>query len=124
MSGSHPTNGKQIEGGAGPSLAAHSKDASAPSSNPAAAAPGNQGVQQGGASAPGSDTVTRLSEQARDAASQAAGAASKALGQARERLLPVATSEQVAEFVRDRPLIALLGAGAVGLVVGMLLSRR
>jgi ElaB/YqjD/DUF883 family membrane-anchored ribosome-binding protein len=124
MSDKHPTNGSQIEGGAGPALAAHSKDAAAASSTPAATATGNEGTQQGGASAPVSDTVTRLSGRARGAASQATGVASKAFGQARERLLPADTSEQVAEFVRDRPMAALLGAGAVGLVVGMLLSRR
>jgi ElaB/YqjD/DUF883 family membrane-anchored ribosome-binding protein len=124
MSDNHPTNGSQIEGGAGPALAAHSKDATAPSSSPAATATGNQGTQQRGAPAPVSETVTRLSGQARDAASQAAGVASKAIGQARERLLPTGTSDQVAEFVRDRPMTAMLGAGAVGLVVGMLLRRR
>ena len=61
MSGNHPTHGKQIEGDAGPALAAHSKDASARGSNPAAAATGAEGAHQGGASTSGSATVMRLS---------------------------------------------------------------
>ena len=124
MSDNHPTNGSQIEGGAGPALAAHSKDAATPSSTSAATMTGNEGLLQSSATASPTDTVTRLSGQARESVSQAAGVASKAIGQARERLLPVGASDQVAEFIRDRPAAALLGSGAVGLIIGILLRRR
>lgn len=117
-------SGDQIEGGAGPAVAAHSKDASVAGSNPASAATGSEATSQGGASAVKSDPLTGISGQARDAARQAADAASTAFIQARQRLASANASDQVAEFIRDRPLAALLGAGVAGLLVGMLLSRR
>ena len=104
----------KVEGGAGPALAAHSKDASTPGAAPASAA-ANNGTQRGSASTPGSDTITQLSGEVQKEASQAADSASKAFEN---------TSEQLSMFVRDRPLAALLGAGVVGLVVGVILSRR
>jgi ElaB/YqjD/DUF883 family membrane-anchored ribosome-binding protein len=114
----------QIEGGAGPAMAAHSKDAPAPLSNAASRTTGNEGSDGKSASATASEAVNRLAGQAREAASQVGRRASQISGQVRERLLPAGTSDQVAEFVRDRPVAALFGAGAVGLIVGLFLRRR
>jgi ElaB/YqjD/DUF883 family membrane-anchored ribosome-binding protein len=114
----------QIEGGAGPAIAAHSKDALASSSNAAPRTTGSEGSEGRSASATGSEAVNRLSGQAREAASQVGRRASQVSSQVRQRLLPAGTSDQVAEFVRDRPVAALFGAGVVGLVLGLFLGRR
>jgi ElaB/YqjD/DUF883 family membrane-anchored ribosome-binding protein len=114
----------QIEGGAGPATVAHSKDALASSSNAASRTTGNEGSEGRSASATGSEAANRLSGQAREAANQVGRRASQVSGQVRQRLVPAGTSDQVAEFVRDRPVAALFGAGVVGLIVGLFLRRR
>lgn len=55
-------------------------------------------------------------------ARQAAGAAGDAYGQVRDRARDVAGD--VSDSVERQPLIALLVAGAVGFVLGLLLSRH
>jgi uncharacterized protein YjbJ (UPF0337 family) len=55
-------------------------------------------------------------------ARQAAGAAEDAYGQVRDRARDVAGV--VGDSVERQPLVALLVAGAVGCVLGLLLSRR
>ena len=96
---------KHIEGGAAPALAAHSKDAATSSSNPAASttgAPSTKSPIDGV-----SDTVSKLAGQAR--------------GQLAEHGI---TADQATDFVRERPLTALLAAGGLGLILGMLVARR
>jgi uncharacterized protein YjbJ (UPF0337 family) len=55
-------------------------------------------------------------------ARQAAGAAEDAYGQVRDRARDVAGV--VSDSVERQPLVALLVAGAVGCMLGLLLSRR
>ena len=116
-------NDKHIEGTAGPAIAAHSKDASTPSSNPASSRTGEPSTSPpiDGIS----ETVGKLASQARDAASKASSSVSDMVGQARDQLADRGiTADQAADFVREKPLVALLAAGSVGLVLGMLAARR
>ncbi len=116
---------KQIEGGAGPALAAHSKDASVPGGNPASSATGHDDKRPGAAASDVSDTVSRVAGQARDAAGKVAASVSNAAGQVRDQVSGQGgATDQVAEFVREKPIAALLATGAVGLILGMLLTRR
>jgi ElaB/YqjD/DUF883 family membrane-anchored ribosome-binding protein len=124
MSETESTNRQPAGSGAGPSLAAHSKDASVHGATPAAEATGSGATHPGADAATGSDTVSRLSGQAREAASHAAGSVAKAWHQARDRVVPEDASEQAMAFVRERPVTALLGAGVVGVAIGILLGRR
>ena len=114
---------KHIEGGAAPALAAHSKDAATSSSNPAASttgAPSTKSPIDGV-----SDTVSKLASQARDAAGKASSSISDMAGQARGQLAEHGiTADQATDFVRERPLTALLAAGGLGLILGMLVARR
>ena len=119
---------KKIEGTAGPALAAHSKDASAPSSNPASSRTGSPstGSPSTGSPIDGiAGTVGKLASQAREAASKASSSLSDMVDQAREQLADHGvTTDQAADFVREKPLMALLAAGSAGLLLGMLLARR
>ena len=112
---------KQFEAGAGPALAAHSKDASVPGQTPASRATGNDAASSGI-----SETSNSASGRAREAAGQISSAVSDAARNTRQRLLSEAdhAAEQAMEFVRDHPAVALTLTGAVCFAVGVLLGRR
>lgn len=114
----------QIEGGSGPALAAHSKDASVPGTNPASSATGDKHGGGAGTATGGSDTANSMVERARAAADKLADSASNAAAQARQRFSQQATADQVGNFVRENPVVALLAAGVVGVIFGSLLPKR
>ena len=112
----------QIPGGAGPALAAHSKDGSAPGPTSASSTTGDNSDRAQG----GTDTVNRLAGQAREAAGRAASSISGAAGSARQTISdqggqPV---DQVSTFIREQPVAALALTGMIGLALGVLLARR
>jgi ElaB/YqjD/DUF883 family membrane-anchored ribosome-binding protein len=109
------------DGGAGPALAAHSKDAAAPGPNPASNKTGSS-EPSGGVS----ETVSRLSEQAREAAGRLGSSVSEAAGSARQTLSEQGgrAVNQAGVFVREQPLMALAVTGVVCLAMGILLGRR
>ena len=107
------------EGGAGPALAAHSKDGATPSSNPASEATGNEARGTSDAGASVADRVSNLSAQARDAAGQmASSVADTARGVAEQG------GRAADQLIREQPILALAIAGLVGVLAGVLLSRR
>jgi ElaB/YqjD/DUF883 family membrane-anchored ribosome-binding protein len=114
---------KIIKGGAGPALAAHSKDASALGTNPASVSTGENHTKSAtdGISA----TVDRIASQAIDAAGKAAISIKKGADEAPEHVTEDGTGpDQVRAFVRKKPLPALLTAVGVGAALGLLISRR
>jgi ElaB/YqjD/DUF883 family membrane-anchored ribosome-binding protein len=114
---------EKIEGGAGPAIAAHSKDAAvAGRPNAPANANGSAGPHAGGIS----ETVSDLAGQARDAAGQAAASVSDAAGAATQQVArqTARAADHAAEFVREQPLLALLATGTVCFMLGLLVSRR
>ncbi len=102
---------EKIEGGAGPALAAHSKDASKPHTSVANEA---------------ADTVSGLAGQMREAVGHAASSVSEAANAAGETVSRQTSraADQAAEFVREQPLVALLATGAICFMLGTLISRR
>jgi ElaB/YqjD/DUF883 family membrane-anchored ribosome-binding protein len=112
----------QIEGGSGPALAAHSKDASIPGPTSASSATAND---PGGSSSAG-ETASRLSGQAREAATRMGASVSDAAGRARQTLSAQGgrVADQGSALVREQPFVALALTGAVCLVIGILLGRR
>ncbi len=112
----------QMPGGAGPALAAHSKDGSAPGPTSASSATGDHGDRAGGVA----DTVSRLPGQAREAAGRASSSISGAAGSARQTVSDQGGQavDQVSTFVRDQPLAALAITGMIGLALGVMLARR
>jgi ElaB/YqjD/DUF883 family membrane-anchored ribosome-binding protein len=107
---------EKVETGAGPALAAHSKDGSAVGQTSASGTTGNRaGVGENSAS----ETVGRLSEQARDAAGRATASASEAISGASQR-----ASDQITRFVLEQPALALIATAAVCFVLGVLIGRR
>lgn len=113
----------QMEGGARPALAAHSKDASVPNGNPTSSAGGGDGRTEGGGV---SDAASRLAGQARDAAGQVVHSVSSAAGQVGQQVSKQAAGSmgQVAAFVQENPLTALVAAIGFGLALGLSLARR
>jgi len=106
---------KQIPGGSGAALAAHSKDASVFGPTVASSATGSES----------SATVSGVAKQAQDLAGQVTSFASDVAGEARDQLLQRGvTVDQAAAKVREKPMIALLSAGVVGMVLGILLTKR
>ena len=99
------------EGGAGPSLAAHSKDGSIRGQTPASEATGQPATP---------------SNMARDAVSNAAASANGVLGQARDMVSERGgqAADQLGQFVREQPVLALMATGALCLTLGLLLGRR
>jgi ElaB/YqjD/DUF883 family membrane-anchored ribosome-binding protein len=133
----------QVKGGAGPALAAHSKDGAAPGITPASSAAGSAphskdtpaagptttssaAGSEDASSGSVSETMSRISGQAREAAGRVASSVSEAAGNARQSLSGQGgrAAEQAAEFVRAQPVIALVSVGVVGLALGVLLGRR
>ena len=102
----------QISGGAGPALAAHSKDGSAPGPTSASSATGGQGDRAQGAA----DTVNKLTGQAREAAGRAASSIASTAGSARETISDQGGQavDQVSALVRDQPIAALAITGMIG----------
>lgn len=113
----------QIESGAGPALAAHSKDGSAKGPNPASSA---TAAPQTGFAEGAADTVGRISGQARDAARRAAASVGEAASSTRQRFSDQGgrAIDEAADFVRDQPVIALAATGALCFVLGLVLGRR
>jgi ElaB/YqjD/DUF883 family membrane-anchored ribosome-binding protein len=113
---------KQLPGSAGPALAAHSKDGSAPGPTRASTATGEDG---GGTSAD-TDTVSKISGQAREAAGRAASSISETVSSVRQNISGQGgqSVDQISAFVRDQPIAALAITGVLGLLMGVLLSRR
>ena len=99
------------EGGAGPSLAAHSKDGSIRGQTPASEAIGQSATPSNVAS---------------DAVSNAAASANGVIGQARHMVSERGgqAADQLGHFVREQPVLALLMTGALCLTLGLLLGRR
>lgn len=112
---------EQTKGGAGPALAAHSKDGSAPGLTPASSATGGETAQPGSTSG-----VSGLADQARDVAGQFGASATEAVTKVRQGLSDGGgrAADQTSAFVRDQPLMALALTGAACLAIGILLGRR
>jgi ElaB/YqjD/DUF883 family membrane-anchored ribosome-binding protein len=112
----------QIPGGAGPALAAHSKDGSAHRPTPMSSATGTQD----GRADPVPKTASRLSEQAREAAGRITSSVYDGAGAAHQSLSGQGgrAADQAAEFVREQPVVALAVTGAICLALGLLLGRR
>ncbi len=104
------------EGGAGPALAAHSKDGSARGQTAASETIGS----------PGRGSVETTAEQAGDSVRNAASSAYNAAGQARDMLSERGgqTASQVGQFVREQPVFMLVVTGLLCLMLGVLLGRR
>jgi ElaB/YqjD/DUF883 family membrane-anchored ribosome-binding protein len=117
---------KKVEGSTASALAAHSEDASASGTNPAASATGKEGVGAAVTPGEGSDAVTRFSKQAQDAANRFATSTSDAADQARRYISEHGNNaaQQAAAMVRQQPVAVLLATAAVGMILGILLSRR
>ena len=86
----------QLPGGAGPALAAHSKDGSAPGPTHVSSARGDNGDRARGEA----DNVSKLTGGARAAVGRAA-----------------------TTFVQDQPIAALAVTGMIGLALGVMLAR-
>ena len=100
----------QNQGSAGPALAAHSKDASAAGTTIA------------------SNAMSHESDRERQRAGARSNGPKVEPGQAarsgRVPGLPSRVSDQVAGFVRDRPISAIVGAAVLGIVAGLILAAR
>jgi ElaB/YqjD/DUF883 family membrane-anchored ribosome-binding protein len=99
------------EGGAGPSLAAHSKDGSIRGQTPASEATGQPATPSNVAS---------------DAVSKAAASANGVLGQARDVITERGgqAADRLDQFVREQPVLALVVTGILCLTLGVFLGRR
>ena len=114
-------NETETSSGAGPAIAAHSKDGSAPGQTPASSATGNKG-ETGGMSA----SASGLSDKTREGLQRLKTSVGDTTERARATLSGQSgrAADQAAEFVREQPLVALAVAGAVCLALGWLLGRR
>ena len=114
-------NENVVRGGAGPALAAHSKDGSAAGQTPASSATGNNGDTHGL-----SDDLNRLSEKARAGAERVTASVREAAGHAGETLSRQGgrAVDEATHFVRDQPLVAVAVTGAICFALGVLLARR
>jgi ElaB/YqjD/DUF883 family membrane-anchored ribosome-binding protein len=103
-------------GGAGPALAAHSKDGSVQGQTPASQATGT----------PDSASADTLAGRARDTISNATSSAYTAAGQARDMVSERGSqaADQVGHFVREQPVFTLVVTGLLCLMLGILLGRR
>ncbi len=112
---------KHFSGGAGPAIAAHSKDGATPGPTPAASATGNNGE-----AGRNSETASGLADQARDGVARVKSSVRDVAGSARETLSGQGgrSAEQAAEFIREQPFVALAVTGALCVAFGLLLGRR
>jgi ElaB/YqjD/DUF883 family membrane-anchored ribosome-binding protein len=115
-------NENETEGGAGPALAAHSKDGSTPGPTPASSATG----QDAAPSSSTTETTSKLTGQARNAASRLGSSVSDAAGRAREGLSTQGSRmvDQGSTLVRERPLGALALTGLICFGIDYLVGRR
>jgi len=113
-------NENEVRGGAGPALAAHSKDA-APGQSAASSTTGNQ---WDAGEMP--DKVNGLSDAAHGSVNRVATAVRDAAGKARETLTGhgARAADQAADFIREQPLMTVAITGAICLAFGLLLARR
>jgi ElaB/YqjD/DUF883 family membrane-anchored ribosome-binding protein len=121
----------QIQGTGAAAVGAHSKDAMQPREG---GQPAGQGKSAGTEDSDGgSGAARKIADNAMDAASQAgasAAAMAKTVGQSASRAGEQVyqqggrAGEYVTSLVRSDPLLALVGAGALGLTLGLLISRR
>ena len=104
------------EGGAGPALAAHSKDGSVRGQTAASEATGQ----------PATPSASSMAQQTRDAVSNAASAAYSSAAQAQDVISKRGgqAADQVGQFVREQPVLALMMTGVLCLTLGLLLGRR
>ena len=113
---------EQTEGGAGPAIAAHSKDASTPGAIPTSS------TTESDTGRPSSvaETISGVAGQAREAAGRLGASASDAAATAKQSLADRSgrAADQTATFVREQPIVALAVTGAVCLAIGILLGRR
>jgi ElaB/YqjD/DUF883 family membrane-anchored ribosome-binding protein len=107
-------NENEVRGGAGPALAAHSKDASTPGT-------GNQGD-----AGDMPDKVNGLFDAAHGSVDRVATAVRDAAGKTRDTLSGHGgrAADQAADFIRERPLMTVAVTGAICLAFGLLLARR
>jgi ElaB/YqjD/DUF883 family membrane-anchored ribosome-binding protein len=115
-------NENQNEGGAGPALAAHSKDGSTPGPTPASSATGREATPSSSAT----ETAGKLAGQAREAAGRLGSSVSDAAGRAREGLSTQSgrIADQGSTLVREQPLAALALTGVICFAIGYLIGRR
>jgi len=109
-----------MKGGAGPALAAHSKDGSAAGQTAASQATGHTQPSSKGSQ---EDSVL---DQAREAVGRAASTLTDVAGRGGERIsqqTSVAT-DQLTKFAREQPVLALAVTGLVGFMLGVLVGRR
>jgi len=104
------------EGGAGPALAAHSKDGSVRGQTATSEATGQSATP----------SASSMAQQARDAVSNAASAAYSSAAQAQDVISKRGNqaADQVSQFVREQPVLALMMTGVLCLTLGLLLGRR
>jgi ElaB/YqjD/DUF883 family membrane-anchored ribosome-binding protein len=118
----------QIEGTAASAVGAHSKDAMQPPTGERPTAKDSSGTPAGsgdGARKISDDAMATVSDAAASAADMArsAGASISQAG-GRVRRQGAQTGEYVGDLVKADPLLALLGAGALGFALGLLVGRR
>ena len=113
---------EQTEGGAGPAIAAHSKDGSAPGATPASSTRESHPERSSSAS----DTSSGVAGQAREAAGRLGASVTDAAATASQSLADRGgrAADQTATFVREQPVVALAVTAAVCLAIGILLGRR
>ena len=114
---------EQTEGGAGPAIAAHSKDASTPGATPASSTREESDPEQPSSA---SDTISGVAGQAREAAARLGASVTEAAATASQSLADRGgrAADQTATFVREQPVVALAVTAAVCLAIGILLGRR
>jgi ElaB/YqjD/DUF883 family membrane-anchored ribosome-binding protein len=107
--------------GAGPAIAARSKDASTPGPTAASAATGNNGEP-----VRSSETTDDIVDHARDGVERATAWVGTAAGSARATLTERGgrVVDQTTAFAREQPLAALALTGAICFALGVLLGRR
>jgi ElaB/YqjD/DUF883 family membrane-anchored ribosome-binding protein len=118
----------QNRGGAAPSLAAHSKDASAPGQTPASSAmpspqPSTAGNDMmGKAHDVANEAMRKVNDVTNDAMRTASDTASKMSDTATK--FGSSAAEQASDYIQTQPLFALAATGLVCLVLGAMLGRR
>ncbi|MGE0224899.1 MAG: hypothetical protein AB7F35_12675 [Acetobacteraceae bacterium] len=131
---------EQTVGGAGPALAAHSKDGAAPGQTPASNATATEHPSSGAAAAGSSSSAASHSQSAAgttDGMGGMMGQAKDAAGRVGESIAGTAewarqgvshqggrAADQIGTFVREQPFTALAITGVVCLALGALLGRR
>jgi ElaB/YqjD/DUF883 family membrane-anchored ribosome-binding protein len=115
-------NEKPVEGGSGPALAAHNKDASVPPGQ--TAAPEATGPTRGTRGP--AEMASTVSGQVQDTARRVSSSLPNAARQARDTVAGQTglATKQAADFISAQPLMALAVTGIGCLALGMVLGRR